>query len=150
MLSVRYILDRTENGSTEQTFPPAIFKQVYSFKDWRVYENTHALPRAYVKNGSATILSYEPQRVVIQTVTSSPDTLVLTDTYYPGWKATIDGTSAEITRYNLALRKVAVPEGTHTVIMTYAPKSVAIGEILSMISSVAFVIGLGLIKRKSS
>lgn len=147
-LSVRYILDRTENGGTAQTFPPTIFKLIYSFEDWRIYENLNAAPRASIKNGSATILSYDADRVVIKTETKTPGDLVLTDTYYPGWKATVDGNSAQVKRYNFALRKVAVPSGTHTVIMTYAPLSVAAGKMLSSISIIGTIIGLIVIKHK--
>ncbi len=152
-LSVRYILDRTENGSTEKTFPPDIFTLAYSFEDWRVYENTHALPRAYISpesaKGTATILSYEPERIVIQTNASAASDLIVTDTYYPGWHAAIDGAPVTISRYDLALRRVAIPKGTHTVIMTYAPFTVAAGEVLSMISSVGLVLGFVRMRKKS-
>lgn len=153
-LSVRYILDRTENGSTEQTFPPNIYKQVYAFEDWRVYENTSALPRAYISppsaNGVASIVTYEPERVIIKTKSSIPADLILTDTYYPGWHATVDDTETTINRYDFALRKVSVPKGTHTVIMTYKPRSVAVGGVLSIISMLGIVAGLAIIKQKRS
>lgn len=47
MLSVRYILDRVENGSSEQIFPPAIYHKVSEINDWNVYENIHATKRVY-------------------------------------------------------------------------------------------------------
>lgn len=47
-LSVRYILDRVENGSDERIFPPNIFSLDYSFEDWRIYKNLNAIPRVYL------------------------------------------------------------------------------------------------------
>ena len=147
-LSVRYILDRTENGSSEQTYPPAIFKKVYAFEDWTVYENINASPRAYMDNGTATILSYKPEHVIIRTESTRSASLILTDTYYPGWQAHIDGNPATIIRTNWTMRGVVVPAGKHTVTMTYKPKSATYGAILSMISIAGTIIGLVMVTRK--
>lgn len=153
-LSVRYILDRTENGSTEEIFPPSIFKNIYSDTDWRIYENLNASPRAYMSpapaSSSATIVSYTPEHVIIRTKNSKQADLVLTDTYYPGWIATIDGKFGTIERYNYAFRKVTVPKGDHTVIMTYKPISVALGKLVSIISILGLLATLIIIKRKNA
>jgi len=47
-LSVRYILDRTENGSTAQTFPPWAYRLIYQSEDWRVMENLASAPRVFI------------------------------------------------------------------------------------------------------
>lgn len=144
-LSVRYILDRTENGNNAGI--PTEYKKVYEFDDWRIYENTNALPRASLKNGTATIHTFEPERVVIETESDTASTLTLTDTWYPGWAAQVDGTITIIEKAG-AFRSVPVPAGTHTVTMTYKPKSATYGAILSMISIAGTIIGLVMVKRK--
>jgi len=45
--------------------------------------------------------------------------LVLTDTYYPGWQATIDGRPVVIERANCWMRAVQVPAGRHLVHFRY-------------------------------
>lgn len=188
-LSVRYILDRTENAASEQTYPTSVVKPIHAFEDWRIYENLYSVPRVYFadqimiyKNGaefgqiffspktnmshtallpaeltgvprntiggSAAILTYEPERVSIHTERDMPGLLVLTDTYFPGWQADVDGNPADILRTNWTMRGVVVPAGAHTVTMTYTPKSVTYGAGLSMISIGGTVIGLGIINRK--
>jgi hypothetical protein len=54
----------------------------------------------------------------------NPARLVLLDTYYPGWSATIDGTKLPIQAANVAFRSVAIPAGSHTVDFDYTPTSI--------------------------
>lgn len=58
--------------------------------------------------------------------------LLLTDTYYPGWSATIDGAPATIVRANISSRAVAVPAGRHEVRMTYEAPGFATGSTISI------------------
>lgn len=147
-LSVRYILDRTENGSSEETYPPELFNLIHSFEEWRVYENVNASPRAYLNNGTATILSYQPERVSIQTESTVSSTLTLTDTYYPGWEARIDGKSVPIYKTVHALRNIKVSAGKHTVSFVYKPEIVKFGMIVSIISFIGASVALIHIHRK--
>jgi hypothetical protein len=67
--------------------------------------------------------------------------LVVKQSWYPGWRATVDGRQVPIYRADLALQAVAVPAGTHTVVVTYHPASVLVGAAVS----VAGLIGLLLV-----
>lgn len=58
---------------------------------------------------------------------SAPCMLVLSEVYYPWWRATIDGAPAEPVRVNYAMTGVAVPPGSHTVRLSIRPISVWIG-----------------------
>lgn len=73
-----------------------------------------------IKRPSATNVS-------IETNTQSAGWLVLTDIFYPGWKASIDSKPTEILRANYAFRAVALPAGKHIVQFVYEPVSVLIG-----------------------
>ncbi|HYA18795.1 MAG TPA: hypothetical protein VEF06_15080, partial [Bryobacteraceae bacterium] len=53
--------------------------------------------------------------------------LVLSDSWYPGWAATIDGASASILKVNGVIRGVVVDKGTHQVRFVYRPVSVMAG-----------------------
>ena len=92
----------------------------------------------------ATIVSYAPERVEIKTSLASPGWLVLLDTYYPGWQATVDGQPVEIIRANLHFRTVPVPEGEHTVLFEFKPRSVQIGAWVTGITLLLVVAGLGI------
>lgn len=63
---------------------------------------------------------YSDNRVTIQYNSNKPALLTLTDSYYPGWKAEIDGKAARIYRVNGLFKGVLVPDGTHLVDFYYS------------------------------
>lgn len=70
---------------------------------------------------------YGPNDVVLHVETDAPALLVLSDTFYPGWRATVDGTPVPIYQTNAALRGVPVPAGAHRVEMHFRPRTLQIG-----------------------
>ena len=63
---------------------------------------------------------------------TQPGYLVLTDTYYPGWQATVDGEPTEILPANHAFRAVELSAGDHTIIFEYAPLSFRLGAWITL------------------
>ena len=59
--------------------------------------------------------------------------LILADTWYPGWIATIDGRPAPIDQAYLALRGVVLEQGDHRVEFHYQPAAALIGAVMSAI-----------------
>ena len=66
---------------------------------------------------SSTAVSY-------QTKSRTEQLAVLSEIYYPGWQATIDGQPVPIARANYVLRAIVIPAGEHEVTMTFDPTSV--------------------------
>ncbi len=77
--------------------------------------------------GSAQIVAYSSEEITlqvdVQTADNEPALLVLSDAYYPGWQATIDGTEAPIYAANHLFRGLFVQPGEHTVVFSYRPQS---------------------------
>ena len=86
--------------------------------------------------GFAKIISYQPNKVTIQASTKTPQLLFLSDNYYPGWEATIDGQPSEIFITNYSFRSVLVPPGTHEIIFNYDPWSFKIGAGITLLTIV--------------
>ena len=63
-----------------------------------------------------------------------PSFLFVAESYYPGWKATVDGQETEIFRADFAFKGVFVPPGEHVVEFTYDPFSYKLGRAISLIS----------------
>lgn len=60
--------------------------------------------------------------------------LLIRDTYFPGWHATLNGQEIEILRANVCFRMIYVPEGEQLLLMTYQPRSVLFGLVFSVLS----------------
>jgi Bacterial membrane protein YfhO len=80
--------------------------------------------------------------VSIEVEAHRPGYVVLNDTYYPGWSATVNGHAATIHPANVAFRAVAVPAGHDVITFHYDPLSVKIGAIVSLFGVVVLVGGL--------
>lgn len=84
--------------------------------------------------GHILITSYKENNITITANTQNQSLLVLTDNYYPGWKAFIDNKNTEIYRANYTFRAIVLPSGNHVVNFVYDPLSVKSGELISSIS----------------
>ena len=60
--------------------------------------------------------------------------MVVLDSFYPDWKALVDGRETAIHRTNYNFRGIVLPKGNHTVEFKYHPKSLEYGVIISGIS----------------
>lgn len=84
--------------------------------------------------GSVNYLEYKELESILKTTSSSPALLFVSDTWYPGWKAYVDGNETNIHKANFAFRAIEIPEGEHTVRMSYEPDSFKKGMLVSGIS----------------
>ncbi len=89
---------------------------------------------------SATITSYGLNTVTVSIASPVSGFVVLTDNYYPGWTATIDGKPTELYRADYTLRAVEAPEGKHTVVFTYTPITLTIGEIVTAVGIILSIV----------
>lgn len=80
---------------------------------------------------AARIRSYQPNRVTLEIDAGPAGWLVLSDVWFPGWKAWVDGEPAPIHRANVAFRAVALPEGAREVRFEFAPESYRLGKQIS-------------------
>ncbi len=90
-------------------------------------------------------IEHTPQRVTIDVQTEQPGLLVLSDQYWPGWQATIDGRPTPIVHTNYVVRGVSLPAGQHQVEFTFRPLSFYLGLGVSL-AAVAFVLAIGVVE----
>jgi hypothetical protein len=99
--------------------------------------------------GSAEVqwVDETPNTIYLQIQAGEPGWLVLADTWYPGWKATIDRVETPVLRANYLFRAVQVPAGTHQVVFSYRPLWFYLGLALTALSAV--VLGVIYVSRRA-
>lgn len=107
------------------------------------FHNTHDQEK-----GQVEILAYEPNRITLRTSTAADRLVYISDVYYPGWKAFIDGQSEKIYRANYAFRALPVPAGTHMITMVYDPDTVRWGWYISSLSVVLSIVTMIWVRQK--
>ena len=102
-------------------------------RDHLVVEDTaHPLPADAIATGTAHIVLDLPEHMVIETESSTPAYLVVSDTFDPGWSARVDGRTVPIHPAYVAFRAVFLPPGSHTVDLRYRPAGFTLGLGLSV------------------
>ena len=128
-----------------------------------VYRNNDFAPRAWWAPGNADlgnlelpdqprgaqVTHYAPTAIDVQVDAPDAGYLVLSETSYPGWSATVNGQAAPVEQVNGALRAVPVPAGAAKVSLRYWPASWTWGLIMAAAGFVFVVMALFLRPRKS-
>jgi hypothetical protein len=78
-------------------------------------------------------------RVEIDTRVAQKSLLVLNDTWYPGWKASVDGRDRRIFRANYLFRGVFLEPGQHKIVFTYEPWQFRYGVWVSVLSGLVLI-----------
>jgi len=86
---------------------------------------------------AASVDERDATHVDVDARLDAPGYVMLNDTFYPGWVASIDGTPAPIVNADYLFRAVAVPAGAHRIAFAYRSDAVARGVALSACGLVA-------------
>jgi hypothetical protein len=130
LLNVRYFL---KPASAPEPNP------VFADTNWKIYSNPSARPRAWMehdgtrveKDNEVTVEENSARRVTVAVHTAASGLLVLSELYYPGWRARVNGIPERISEVDGGLRGVMVPQGQSRVVVDYSPHSVMLGGIVS-------------------
>jgi uncharacterized membrane protein YfhO len=94
-----------------------------------------------------SVPDYTPGHIVLDVDANRTALLVVAESFYPGWDATLDGRPIPILRTNYLSQGIIVPEGKHTIEMKYEPASFNIGASLSGVGLVG-LLALGIWARR--
>ncbi len=130
LLNVQFLVDSSEH--------PELKLRLYdSERNIYVYERPNYLPRIYYasqadscRQGMASCINieatqYSERDIKFTTNSVKPDGVIISEVYFEGWKAKLDGKPIEVKAYNPTsaklFRKVDVPAGSHSVELYYSP-----------------------------
>ncbi len=91
--------------------------------------------------GTADLITFEPERIVIEAQIAAPAVLTLALPRYPGWRVTLNGTKADLLRAYGGLSAVALPDaGVYTIRLIYTPWTYRAGRWISVITLVLVLV----------
>lgn len=108
-----------------------------------ILEQGEALEVQPLDAATIRVDAYQLNAISLTVSTSADGYLVLSEVYYPGWRATVDGQPAPILRANYAFRAVRLGPGQHHVVMTFTPLSWYVGLAISGLTLLALVSCVG-------
>jgi hypothetical protein len=122
-----------------------------------IYRNERVLPRAFVippaqtaTRGAisdealaharpANVTIYTPNRLVVDVQLEAPGLLVLSEVWYPGWRALVDGMEAPVQRVEETLRGIILDPGSHIVELRYSPWTAWVGLTISAFTGLSLL-----------
>ncbi len=87
-------------------------------------------------------VEYKNSSIKFNTNNNCVKPVFISNSFYPGWKATIDGYPTEIFQANHAFQSVIVPSGSHQIILKYSPTNFKIYLFISIGCAVSLLIFL--------
>lgn len=112
-----FFVEQLESVADKKTAVNGLFTVVLS--KVAVVQNGETLLGKNIGIGSVEISLYTGNRVVLKTDNTKEGFLVLTDIYYPGWLAGIDGEPTKIYQTDYAFRGIIIPAGQHEIIFRF-------------------------------
>jgi hypothetical protein len=102
-------------------------------------DEVKATPPTVEDLGRCQLRSFQNARVEATCDAKTFALAVFVEQYDPGWSATVDGKPAALVRANLAMRAVPLSPGQHTVVLSFWPRGLTAGLLLSALGLMVLV-----------
>lgn len=138
-----YCVDRVERIQSEET--------IYGKNDFYDFDSVaYVVENVEGMYSLATIdgLTYDTNRFSACVKAPSQSFIVLSQTYYPGWRVYVDGERAPLYEVNGYIQGCIVPQGEHIVEFRFIPISVLIGIVCALTTFSLWVLVIVRSKRK--
>ncbi|PRD46876.1 YfhO family protein [Sphingobacterium haloxyli] len=137
---VTFVSSNAQEMQAISSFDPQ--KEAFVHEEFKHVLNTARLGKS--ENAEIKLVSYHPDTLKYEYTSPTDAFAVFSEVFYnKGWKAYIDGEEVPIVRADYILRALQVPGGNHTVEFIFAPKTMQISNVVSLIASILLVLGLG-------
>jgi hypothetical protein len=132
LLGVKYIFSPIYIDADHLQLIKAGETKVYLYKGEP--RRFNLLDRGFSPQGKARLVSYEPNRAEFEIQGEKEGYFILNDTYYPGWKAYLDGKEAKIFPFYV-FRSVPIPKGKHFLVFIFRPFVYKLSLYLSLLTT---------------
>jgi hypothetical protein len=107
-----------------------------------VVETEDPLPASAPGTGFVRVERYSANRVELNVVVSDRAFLATSETLYPGWRVSVNGTPSAFYMTNGAFRGMVLSKGANRIVMTYWPPGFLVWAALSFSSMMAALVGV--------
>lgn len=136
---VTFVKDNAQEMQAISSFDPS--KEAFVHEQFK--NNLNSTRLGVPSNAEIKLVSYHPDTMRYESTSPNDAFAVFSEVYYEkGWKAYIDGEEAPIIRADYILRALQIPGGNHKIEFVFAPESMRISNILSLIASIILVGGI--------
>lgn len=145
-----FVVHRAFVARSEEEARARISSPDFDFRGEAVFEEPPPVVLAGpARSGSVvTVSSYGLNRIEMTADAAADGYLVLSEVWYPGWKAEVDGVEAPVLRADWCLRAIPVTAGKHRVVMEFSPPTFRAGAWISSVSLVAAVGGIFVARKR--
>ena len=156
MLPRAFLVKQFQVLSSEQEFAEAFHELTFDPQSTILLEKE---PTSFIElkkkpsvpnlHSAVRVLSYENNRIILQVNTSEAALLFMSEAYYPGWQAYVDGQQSEVLRANYIFRAIPVGPGSHRVEVVCEPSCFKVGLMISLLT-VLSLLAVGVISSLKS
>ena len=158
MLNVKYVISPGEVYVNDDFLPRAIIVPNASFRSEKrevlaetlspdfdprkivLIEDEIAREEAYDGTYHVEITSWSPNKIELSANLSAPGFLVLSEIWYPAWKAYVDGKKVRVYKANYVLRSVFLPEGSHKIVFNFESGYFKVGAFITLLTFLALTV----------
>ena len=129
-----FLVNKVRLATSDRAVRELVERQLVNFRDTAVTNQPVSTLDATGVGDSGTVRVLDYQADSLRLSVRSPHVafLVMAESFYPGWRAWIDGAAVEILRTDIAFRGLVVPAGTHEVTLRFAPAILPISLAVSL------------------
>jgi hypothetical protein len=110
----------------------------FNFRDWAIVDEEVECQGG--GSGEVTIRSMEEEKILLDVEMKGEGLLIVTENYFPGWEARVDGKETKIVRADVTFKAIPLTDGRHEVELTYNPVSFYGGVKIALVAGVLLLL----------
>jgi hypothetical protein len=130
MVRLTHKLECTSPGSSLEALERGLVTKDLSVTE--ECEGVYQLASGSSSEGSAKIIRRTGNTLTVQVAAANESMLFISQNYYPGWKAKVNGVQAKVHRLDYTFTGVVVPKGLSLIELRYRPMSFKLGLLVSL------------------
>ncbi len=116
------------HGTPSPGVPGTVSSEVPGIRSSEAHSGaSETVEEVQAPDSSVWLLDDQAEHVVLSVVNRHPGFVILSDHYYPGWCATVDGVPTKLFKANVEMRAVYLAAGSHSVEFDFRPASLSTG-----------------------